>query len=98
ALARGRPLDLEHATRHGGLRIAMGTAQELLDPGEELDDADPMRGRAEVDRMDQPRPSLDGELIAQVWTGQRPPVADVGPEDRLVVLGEHFRGLHPMRL
>ena len=59
---------------------------------------DPMRGRAEVHRMDEPAPRLGGELLAQRADRERRLVADERAEDRLVVLGEDLGERHPMGL
>ncbi len=57
-------------------------------PGEELVDAGALRRRAEEDRVGPALPRLPRELPAHPGGRQRRLVADVRPEDRLVVLGE----------
>ena len=95
-LARGCPLDLEDAARHGCLRIALRAAEELVDAREQLVDADPVGCRAEEHRVDDAAPRLNGQLLAQPTTGSRRLATHIGLEDRFVMLGEDLRERDPM--
>ncbi len=62
--------------------------KQLVDAGEQRVDPDASGRRPEEDRMDDAAPRLDRELLAKALEWERRLVADVGAEDRLVVLGE----------
>ena len=88
ALARARPLDLEHATRDRRIRVALCAGEELGDAGEQLVDADAVRRRAEEHWMDDAAPRLLRQLVPQPGIRLRRLVVDERAKDRLVVLGE----------
>ncbi len=70
----------------------------LRDPGKERVDADPVHGRAEVDRVDERAARLDGQLLAQPRICEGGLVPDVRLEDRLVMTRESLRHCRSVRL
>ena len=88
ALAGRRPLDLEDAAGDRRIRVTARSRKQLVDAGEQGIHAGAPRRGPEEDRMDDATPRLYGELLAKAVEWDRCLVADVGAEDRLVVLGE----------
>ena len=68
--AGGRPFDLEDATRHRSVGIAVDARQEVIDAREQLADPDAVRGRSEVDGVDR--------ALARLCRRGRHAVADHG--------------------
>ena len=97
AFAGGRPLDLEDAARHRRLRIAARAAEELVDARRA---ARRRRSRARPSRRTRDGRARAASASASCSRRRGPDsaclVADEGPEDRLVVLGEDLGERRPM--
>src|SRR5204863_3530221 len=96
ALAGRVALDLEGPAGDRSLGVPTRPVEEHADAGQELVDPDPERGGAEERRMDEAAAGLRGERFLEPSIRRRRFVADVGPEDGLVVLREELREPGPM--
>ena len=72
----------------GRVRVTGRARKQFVDAGEQRVHPGASGRGPEEDRVDDATPRLDRELLAKTLEWERRLVADVGAEDRLVVLGE----------
>ena len=91
-LLPGRPaFDLEHPPRDRAVRVAVRGRQQGTRAAQQRIDAGAGDGRSEVHRVDEHVPDLPGQLLMQPAARYRRRPGEVGGQDRVVVLGQHFR-------